>query len=150
MCFPVPDFLPDTLLLVNLLTFSTLAIELSIGILIWNRTARPYVMALGLMLHLGIEYRIRVGFFLGALLTSYLAFVPSDRMDAVLAGVRKEPHELPVRNPLTASRATRRSRSTAASTTRPTRLRRNGAAALTCSRSCSPPRGSPSTTPPAG
>jgi hypothetical protein len=86
--FPVPDFLPDTLLLVNLLTFGTLAIELSAGILIWNRALRPYIALLALSMHLGIEYRIRVGFFLGGLIASYLAFVPADRMDSVLLGVR--------------------------------------------------------------
>ena len=86
--FPIPTFLPDSLLLVNLLTFGTLAIELGTGILIWNRTLRPYVAVLALSMHLGIEYRIRVGFFLGGLIAGYLAFVPPDRMDSVVHGLR--------------------------------------------------------------
>jgi hypothetical protein len=86
--FPVPHFLPDSLLLVNMLTFGTLAIELSIGILIWNRALRPYVIALGVMLHLGIDYRIRVGFFAPAIFTAYLAFVAPERMEQAALWVR--------------------------------------------------------------
>jgi hypothetical protein len=86
--FPIPHFIPDSLLLVNLLTFMTLAIELSIGILIWNRALRPYVIALGVMLHLGIDYRIRVGFFAPAIFTGYLSFVPPERMDGFVLTVR--------------------------------------------------------------
>lgn len=86
--FPVPGFIPESLLLVNLLTFATLAIELSLGVLIWNRALRPYVIALGVILHLSIEYQLRVGFFTAAIFTGYLAFVAPGRMDAVVLMVR--------------------------------------------------------------
>ena len=45
--FPAPAFFTDSLTLSNLATFGTLAIELSLGLLVWNRVARPYVLALG-------------------------------------------------------------------------------------------------------
>jgi hypothetical protein len=86
--FPVPDFIAESLLLVNLFTFGTLALELSLGVLIWNRALRPYVIAMGVLLHLSIEYQIRVGFFGAAIFTGYLAFVPPARMDAVVLLVR--------------------------------------------------------------
>lgn len=86
--FAVPNFIPESLLIVNLLTFATLAIELSLGVLIWNRALRPYVIALGVVLHLSIEYQLRVGFFTAAIFTGYLAFVPPGRMDAVVLTLR--------------------------------------------------------------
>ena len=39
--FPVPGFITHSLLISNLLTYGTLAIELSLAILVWNRTLRP-------------------------------------------------------------------------------------------------------------
>jgi hypothetical protein len=61
--FPVPSALANSLLISNLLTYGTLVIELSIAILVWNRKLRPWVLLLGLSLHFGIEYSIRVGFY---------------------------------------------------------------------------------------
>ena len=86
--FPVPDFLAESLLTSNLLTYGTLLVELSIGVLVWNRVMRPYVLGAGLMLHLGIEYQLRVGFFLPAILTGYLAFTPPDKAEALFLAVR--------------------------------------------------------------
>jgi hypothetical protein len=74
--FPVPDFVTDSLVLSNLLTYGTLAVELSLGILVWNRVLRPWVLILGVGLHLGIDYAVRVGFFSFAVLVAYIAFVP--------------------------------------------------------------------------
>jgi hypothetical protein len=86
--FPVPDFVTDSLVLVNLLTFGTLAIELSIGMLVWNRVLRPWVLLLGVGLHLGIDYAVRVGFFSYAVLVAYVAFVPPDAARSFILGAR--------------------------------------------------------------
>ena len=72
----------------NLLTYGTLAVELSLGLLVWNRKLRPWVLIAGLGLHLGIEYAIRVGFFTLALCVAYLAWVPPATMDRVLLRLR--------------------------------------------------------------
>lgn len=85
---PLPDFLGDSLLLSNLMTYGTLALEASLGILVWNRRARPYVLALGVGLHLSIEYQLRIGFFSIAMLVAYLAFVPGDAMERFVAAAR--------------------------------------------------------------
>jgi hypothetical protein len=45
------------------------------------------VLLAGVALHLGIEYRLRVGFFSWAVLVSYLAFVPPDVAERVLGGI---------------------------------------------------------------
>jgi putative effector of murein hydrolase LrgA (UPF0299 family) len=86
--FPVPGFVTDSLVLANLLTFGTLAVELSIGMLVWNRVLRPWVLLLGVGLHLGIDYAVRVGFFSYAVLVAYVAFVPPDAARSFLLGAR--------------------------------------------------------------
>lgn len=86
--FPLPGFLIHSLLLSNLMTYGTLAIEFSVPILIWNRRLRPFVMLAGVSLHLGIEYSIRVGFFSLAMLTMYLSFVDPAWAELRLVGVR--------------------------------------------------------------
>lgn len=73
---PLPAY--DSLLLTNVLTFSTLVIEIAIAVLIWNRRARVYVVAAGIALHLGIEVTMSVGFFSSVAVSLYLAFVPGD------------------------------------------------------------------------
>jgi hypothetical protein len=73
--FPLPGFLTHSALLSNLFTYGTLAIELGVPILVWNRRLRPWVLLAGVSLHLGIEYSIRVGFFSLGMLTLYLSFL---------------------------------------------------------------------------
>lgn len=100
---PVPSFVTDSPLLAELATYGTLAAELAIGVLVWNRAARPWVLALGVLLHLSIELTLAVGFFSITIVTLYLAFLPPDRAERVLwwirerfAGWRRRPEEEPV------------------------------------------------------
>lgn len=86
--FPVPGFVTDSLVLANLLTYGTLAVELSIGILVWNRVLRPWVLFLGIGLHLGIDYAVRVGFFSYAVLVAYIAFIPPERASSLILATR--------------------------------------------------------------
>ena len=71
-----------------MLTFGTLAIELSLGLLVWNRRLRPWILLAGVSLHLGIDYAIRVGFFSYAILVLYIAFIPPETMDRWLVAAR--------------------------------------------------------------
>jgi hypothetical protein len=80
--FPVPAFVTDSLLLVNLMTYGTLAVELAVAILVWNGRLRPWVLLLGVLLHLGIDYAVRVGFFSYAALVAYIAFLPPETVSA--------------------------------------------------------------------
>lgn len=86
--FPLPGLVTESVIISNLATFGTLAVELAIGVFVWNRVLRPWVLGLGLGLHLGIDYSIRVGFFSYALFAAYVAFVPPARAEAVLLGAR--------------------------------------------------------------
>jgi hypothetical protein len=85
---PAPGFLVHSLLLSSVMTYWTLAVELMIGILVWNRAARPLVLALGVSLHLSIDVMLRIGFFSEAVLTSYLAFLSPAFAAAMLIAVR--------------------------------------------------------------
>jgi len=85
---PVPGFLSQTPAVVNLLTFGTLAIELGLGILVWNRRLRRRVLLAGVGFHLAIAWAIRVGFFSAGMLVLYLAFVDPDWATRRLVGLR--------------------------------------------------------------
>jgi hypothetical protein len=87
--FGVPGFITDSVFISNLMTFGTLAIELSVGVLVWNRRLRPWVLLAGGLLHLGIEYSIRVGFFSLAMLTLYLSFLDPGWAQAKLLRLRE-------------------------------------------------------------
>ena len=76
--FATPDFLTDSVVLSEILTFGTLLLELALAILVWNRTLRPWVLALGVSLHVSIAFSIMVGFFTMLMLTLYLAFIPAE------------------------------------------------------------------------
>lgn len=86
--FPLPGLMTDSVTIANVLTFGTLAVELSLAILIWNRALRPYVIGVGVALHLGIDYSIRVGFFSYAIFACYLAFVPPETASRLILRVR--------------------------------------------------------------
>jgi hypothetical protein len=83
---PTPAFVTDSVVLMELATYGTLAAEVAIGVLVWNRAARPWVLGLGVALHLGIEFQLVVGFFSLGMLTLYLVFVSPSRAELVLRG----------------------------------------------------------------
>jgi hypothetical protein len=84
--FAAPDLISHSMLISSVMSYWTLAVELMIGILVWNRKARPVVLALGIGLHLGIDMTLRIGFFSTAILTAYIVFVsPAATTGAVLA-----------------------------------------------------------------
>lgn len=82
----LPDGLTDSVLLMNLLAWSTLVIELSLALLVWRRRLRPWVLGFGVALHVCIEVTMMVGFLGMAILVAYLAFVPPATMNAGLLG----------------------------------------------------------------
>lgn len=86
---PVPDFVTHSLLMSNVLSYFTLGTELILGILVWNRRLRPWVLLLGVAFHLGIDYALRVGFFSYAMLVLYVAFIPPDTMDGWVLRLRQ-------------------------------------------------------------
>lgn len=91
--FDAPLWLADSQLAINLLTYGALALEAAIGILVWNRTLRPYVLGLGVAMHLSIDLSLRVGFFSYALFVLYLAFLSPDWVSKTVVRVRDRVRE---------------------------------------------------------
>ena len=81
------SFLGQYPILINLMTFSALAMELSLAFLIWFRAARPYVLWLGLMLHSGILVTINIPIFGELMWVGYLAFLTPPEFGALLRAV---------------------------------------------------------------
>ena len=94
--FPVPSLITHSALISNVFTYGTLALELSLAILVWNRKLRPWVLLAGLSLHLGIEYSIRVGFYGLTIMSMYLIWISPERMEAVLLALRRRLSGSPV------------------------------------------------------
>ena len=76
--FELPWAVTDSLLVANLLTYGTMAVELALAVLLWNRLARPYVIVLGVVLHVFIELTMSLGFFSVVMILGYLAFAPEE------------------------------------------------------------------------
>lgn len=87
--FPLPEVLIDSVILVNLATWATLALELALATAVWNRKLRPWVLGAGVLMHLGIDLTIEVGFFSYAIFVGYLAFLPPETADRYLAQLRQ-------------------------------------------------------------
>lgn len=85
---PSPELIAGSGLLTEWLTFGTLLIELSVGILVWNRKLRPWVLGAGALLHLGIEVFIMIGFFSFAMWALYLAFLSPDWTERTVLRLR--------------------------------------------------------------
>jgi Vitamin K-dependent gamma-carboxylase len=87
--FPLPGFMTDVPAVVAMLTWMTLAIEFSAGVLIWIPKLRPWVIVAGVTLHLMIAWSIRVGFFSAGMLILYLSFMSPERAAWVVETVRR-------------------------------------------------------------
>jgi hypothetical protein len=72
--FPGASLLDHSVLLADVLTYGTLAIEAALAVLVWPHRTRRFVLLAGCALHIGIDLTLRVGFFTPAVLTAYLAF----------------------------------------------------------------------------
>jgi hypothetical protein len=76
--FPVPAwFLYPTML--KLESWSALALEFSLGVLLWVKDLRYILLALGLLFHLWLEYSLNIALFQWDVLSAYILFVdPAD------------------------------------------------------------------------
>ena len=72
---PVPQWLTMNAPVMNAMTWGVLAIELSVGILVWFPRFRPWVLAAGIVMHLMIDLTIQIGIFSYAVFMLYLAWL---------------------------------------------------------------------------
>jgi len=76
--FPVPWFMQDPVL-IKLESWFTLAIEFALGVLIWFKELRYPLLAVGVLLHLSLEYTMNVPLFQWIILSTYVTFIePAD------------------------------------------------------------------------
>ncbi len=72
--FYVPRWLMQPMVL-KLGSWFALALEFSLGILIWFKEIRYYLLALGVLFHLSIEYSLNLPLFQWDILSAYVLFV---------------------------------------------------------------------------
>ena len=76
--FPLPRWIQSTALL-KAGSWFTLALEFSLGVLIWFRRFRYPLLLLGLLFHLAIEYALNLPMFSWDVLAAYILFIdPAD------------------------------------------------------------------------
>src|SRR5262249_36412095 len=76
--FALPDWLTTNAVLMNLATWGTLVLEISLGVLVWNRRLRPWVLGAGVVMHLIFLLTLAVAFFSAAMYVLYRSFVPHE------------------------------------------------------------------------
>jgi hypothetical protein len=86
---PIPDIVRTHALLMNAATWGTLVLELAIGVLVWNRRLRPWVLGAGVVMHTMIMITIAIGFFSLAMFVLYLAFIPPDTAQRLIGKMRR-------------------------------------------------------------
>jgi hypothetical protein len=82
--FAPPELLFEQAVTLNVLTWATLAFEAVFGILVWNRVLRPWVLAVGVAFHLGIDLLLDVGFFSYAIIAVYVTWLPASRLEQLV------------------------------------------------------------------
>jgi Vitamin K-dependent gamma-carboxylase len=75
--FPPPSWLLRPMVL-KLGSWATLLLEFSLGVLIWIRDFRYYLLALGVVFHLYLEYSVNVPLFQWDVLSAYVLFIDAD------------------------------------------------------------------------
>jgi hypothetical protein len=85
---PTPAFITESVVISELATFGTLALELSLGILVWNRALRPWLLAMGIVMHVMIDLSVLVGYFSAIMLVGYIAFIPPETADRYVLAAR--------------------------------------------------------------
>lgn len=88
----VPTWLAMNPLLMNAVTWGTLLVELAVGVLVWRRRWRPWVLGAGIAMHLTILLTLKVGFFTFAIFVLYLAFTPPETAQRWVSRLRGAPH----------------------------------------------------------
>jgi hypothetical protein len=100
---PAPKWFIDNPMFVNVATWGALAVELSLGVLVWNNRVRPWVLLAGVGMHVSIMLTMGVGFFAPAVFVLYLAFVPPERVRGLPGRLRSRLGATPRVTPRTES-----------------------------------------------
>jgi hypothetical protein len=80
---PVPQWFTTNAILMNATTWSVLAVELSLAILVWIPRFRPWVLAAGVLMHMSIDLSIQIGIFSYAMFVLYLAWLSPETVKSL-------------------------------------------------------------------
>lgn len=87
--FPTPLLNAHHMWAVNIATYGTLAVELALATLVWVPRLRLYVLAAGVLMHIGIEYSMNIPLFSFLMIASYIAFLNEADLQHFLSWVRE-------------------------------------------------------------
>src|SRR5215470_623355 len=100
--FPLPEcFFHPTVL--KLAGWSALALEFSLGVLIWVKELRYLLLALGLVFHLWLEYSLNIPLFQWDVLSAYVLFIEGDDLSRLWPRIRRRVSALFRSSPLTSN-----------------------------------------------
>jgi hypothetical protein len=94
--FPVPMWLQNPII-VKLGSWLTLAIEFSLGVLVWFKELRYPVLLVGVLFHLYLEYALNVPLFQWIVLSAYVLFIDPEDLERAWSWLRdraQEPHQV--------------------------------------------------------
>jgi HTTM domain len=86
--FPIPAWFFHPIVL-KLGSWSALALEFSLGVLIWVKEFRYVLLALGLLFHLWLEYSLNIPLFQWDILSAYILFIDSDDLSDFVSSFRR-------------------------------------------------------------
>jgi hypothetical protein len=69
-------------------SWAALALEFSLGVLIWIKELRYVILALGVLFHLWLEYSLNVPLFEWEVLSAYVLFIEPDDMMRAWSWIR--------------------------------------------------------------
>jgi hypothetical protein len=78
------DWMAHLPLLISFATYATVLFEVYFPVLIWLRKWRPWVLALGLLLHFGIGMVVFIPFFAALMVVTYASFLTPEEARGVL------------------------------------------------------------------
>ncbi len=87
----------NNIYIINLVTWGTVAVEMALGTVVWVPRLRLYVLAGGVLLHLGIEYGMNIPFFSALMITSYINFLKPAEVAAFLRWAKRQTGLTPLR-----------------------------------------------------
>jgi hypothetical protein len=81
-------FVLDSMTSLRLLTWSTLLIEFCLGVFIWFKSYRKFVICAGILFHLGIEMTMTIPFFELYMIVLVINFIPPEEMKSFVNNLR--------------------------------------------------------------
>ena len=85
--FPLPSWFFNPIVL-KLGSWLALALEFSLGVLIWVKEFRYVLLALGMLFHLWLEYSLNIPLFQWDILSAYVLFIDADDLSRIWSGIR--------------------------------------------------------------